>query len=305
MNTVGAMDLLDLRSIVTDECGGNAMATVMVDVIELPTARIIGANDFCTGNASVNSQIELTGQGPWMVEYDLNGVAQTPVAVTASPFSWPLNQEGTYELTGVSGLGDCMGTAQGNVVINFVDLASSFTDTPVSCFGVTDGDIDLEVTGGTAPYQYEWTGGLPPQADHDDIAAGDYVVLITDANGCTLSSNVRLRSPAQLEANIRLRGADCDLSNSTFDATVKGGTAPFTYQWSHVPDDIKTPGSVAVGNFDVQVTDVNGCIASGSITVDPISNIQIQIANLKEANCTDPSGGGITLQVTNGFSPYT
>ncbi|MEL6924164.1 MAG: hypothetical protein AAFO94_08960, partial [Bacteroidota bacterium] len=290
---------------VRDACGGNTSASAEVEVIPLPTARLLGSGDICTGNSSVPVQVELTGEGPWELTYSIDGTAQTPVNISASPHTLSLSDEGSYRLTDITGAGGCEGTASGNVTIERVALVASYTDVPATCFGISDGAIDLEVTGGSAPYQYQWSGGLPAQPNHSNVAAGDYALLVTDANGCTLRSTVSVRTPALLEAvNLRLRGSDCDLSTSIIDLTVEGGMAPYVYQWSHVADDVEDPGNVSVGTFNVQITDANGCIANGSITVDDPSNIALTVENIQAANCADPEGGAIDLSVNGGFSPY-
>ena len=53
-----------------------------------------------------------------------------------------------------------------------------------------DGSLDITVTGGTAPYTYSWEGPDFTSGDEDPsgIAAGDYTVTITDANGCEFES---------------------------------------------------------------------------------------------------------------------
>lgn len=55
--------------------------------------------------------------------------------------------------------------------------------------GLPTGRVDLTVTGGTLPYDFEWSGDLPASSTSSlsGVNPGNYQVLIRDANGCSLS----------------------------------------------------------------------------------------------------------------------
>jgi hypothetical protein len=82
----------------------------------------------------------------------------------------------------------CTGTASGTVnQPSTINANSSVTD---ETFGL-DGEIDLTVTGGVAPYSYSWTGPAGFTATSEDItglASGLYSVTITDDNGCVITA---------------------------------------------------------------------------------------------------------------------
>ncbi|HET6990542.1 MAG TPA: gliding motility-associated C-terminal domain-containing protein, partial [Bacteroidia bacterium] len=61
-----------------------------------------------------------------------------------------------------------------------------------------DGSINLTVTGGSLPYQYNWSNGSVSE-DLAGLSAGSYSVIITDANGCTSISSITLDQPLVLE----------------------------------------------------------------------------------------------------------
>jgi hypothetical protein len=67
-----------------------------------------------------------------------------------------------------------------------------------------DGSINLTVSGGVAPYTYDWSGpdGFSTDTeDLSDIAAGDYEVEITDAIGCTYVHTVTVGSVVGLSGD--------------------------------------------------------------------------------------------------------
>jgi hypothetical protein len=57
------------------------------------------------------------------------------------------------------------------------------------CFGTATGSVNLEVTGGTSPYTYEWTNNATTQ-NITNLAAGYYGVKVTDANNNVQFANI-------------------------------------------------------------------------------------------------------------------
>ncbi len=55
-----------------------------------------------------------------------------------------------------------------------------------------DGEIDLNVSGGTPPYNYSWTGTTQGTQDVNSLAGGNYTVTVTDANNCTKDTTIIL-----------------------------------------------------------------------------------------------------------------
>ncbi len=68
----------------------------------------------------------------------------------------------------------------------------------VSAYGAEDGKIILEVNGGTPPYSYEWSTEDTTMNLYN-LPAGEYSVVITDANGCKITKTITLREPAIIE----------------------------------------------------------------------------------------------------------
>ncbi len=73
-------------------------------------------------------------------------------------------------------------------------LALSDTHADASCTGVADGSIDLTVAGGVAPFSYAWSNGAMVE-DISGLAAGIYMVTVTDAQGCVATRSDTIRVP--------------------------------------------------------------------------------------------------------------
>jgi hypothetical protein len=64
------------------------------------------------------------------------------------------------------------------------------------CYGSASGNIDITISGGTAPYNYSWSNGSTSE-DLSNLSAGDYTISVTDANGCTTFKTITIDQPSQ------------------------------------------------------------------------------------------------------------
>jgi hypothetical protein len=70
----------------------------------------------------------------------------------------------------------------------------------VSCFGESDGSIDSSPSGGSSPYIYSWNDGQSTQ-DRADLAAGNYILTVTDVNGCSAKDTIIVGEPALISSS--------------------------------------------------------------------------------------------------------
>ncbi len=77
-------------------------------------------------------------------------------------------------------------------------ISTNITATNVTCFLGTDGSHVLNVSNGTSPYTYSWNNGLYVTKDLQGIAAGHYVVQVTDSNNCSVADSADITQPALL-----------------------------------------------------------------------------------------------------------
>ena len=169
----------------------------------------------------------------------------------------------------------CQGTDEVSVEqVNPITFSAETED--ITCFGGTDGQIQVVVTGGgTPPYNLKWTN----QGDINssflyDLSAGVYDLEISDVNDCMISTSFELeQSPSPLIIEMGSVIISCfGESTGTAQITASGGTPPYSYQWSsgHVTD---VADQLPQGVYYVDVTDARGCVVADSVTINENSQI--------------------------------
>jgi gliding motility-associated-like protein len=178
---------------------------------------------------------------------------------------------------------------------------------PVSCFGGSNGIVDITVSGGTAPYNYVWSTGATTQ-DITGMPAGVYTITITDQNGCNaiLSTTITQPPTPLLGTAITAQDVLCTNGNTgSVDLTVTGGTPPYTYVWNNgfVSEDLS---NMQAGTYNVTITDVNGCVTNASATINEPAASLFSAAILNQAvSCNGGGDGSINLIVSGGTVPYS
>lgn len=184
--------------------------------------------------------------------------------------------------------------------------------TVVNCFGGADGSIYVSVTGGTMPYEYEWTDEegdvVSTMQDHRFATAGNYELLVTDHNGCTaiyrdsnvVSINELIVISDTLITNVSCRGG----MDGGIDVEVGGGVPPFSYLWSNDAQTEDLEG-ITSGIYTLTVTDSDTCRAifpGLTVTQPPTELVVDGLAD--SVSCFGLADGGIEAYVTGGGAPY-
>lgn len=189
-------------------------------------------------------------------------------------------------------------------------LSGSATGINVSCYGLSDGSVDLTVSGGVAPYNYVWTNGVPVIVsniqDLSAVPAEDYTATVTDFNNCVLVVVHTITQPlSPVSATTNITHILCNGNNTgAIDLTVLGGTSPYTFSWSsgQTSEDI---ASLLAGSYTYNVLDSNNCSLSGTeIVTEPAFPLSIS-SSITNVNCFGESNGGVDLTIAGGTTPYS
>ncbi len=152
----------------------------------------------------------------------------------------------------------------------------SISGTDVSCFGKEDGTASVEVSGGIAPYTYEWSDGQTIQTA-TSLLAGEYAVTVFDAIGANVFASITITEPAEIVLTMiddqvvyfgYPNGACATLSATS----ITGGTPEYTYEWStgETTETIYVCPSETT-TYSLIVTDANGCSVTNEVLVEVIN----------------------------------
>ena len=203
---------------------------------------------------------------------------------------------GTYSVT-VTDANTCSIT-QSVVVAEAPQILATGVVTNVACFGNSSGSIVLNSVTGASPFTYAWSDGKTTK-DLLNVAAGNYTVTITDANGCTAQFNYTVTQPAAALAatltKINDTNPDPSIGTGSITLDVSGGTSPYTYSWSGPSSFSSTSKDISnlkYGSYSVTITDANGCtlvkqtfVLEPEICFDGIDNDGDGLTDCADSDC--------------------
>lgn len=293
---------------------GNGCTVTAMATITAPTAITLSSaptNITCYGGTNGAIDLSVSG-GSGTYSYQWTG----PGVFTASTQDLAGLVAGTYDVTTMDANG-CTAIASVSIAQPTVIQATAAIAT-TACQGANTGAIDLTVSGGAGGYGYLWTGFPAFSATTEDISdlfAGVYTVLITDADGCSFSTSYNVGEPGLFDISAELSSmaggynVSCANANDgTIDATVSGGTGPYSYFWTgpngFTSIDLNLTDLVS-GEYSLTVHDANGCNATESFTLVAPSAITIGLSVTSQPSCHDEVDGSIGSSITGGTAPYT
>ncbi|WP_224489959.1 T9SS type A sorting domain-containing protein [Robertkochia flava] len=195
----------------------------------------------------------------------------------------------------------------------------------VSCKGLKNGKIALEISGGVAPYRVVWNkwgspGFVKEGTLADELAPGYYVYEITDANGCSVDNTslpVLVEEPSE-----ELRVSDvfieeignADLNNGSISVRIAGGTPPYMYEWIG-PDGFMASqpdiSGLTQGVYTLLVRDQNaggqlqlGCFIIEEFSLTAPDPLEVTLETLLPVRCHGENNAVIRAMISGGTSPF-
>ncbi|MFK7937439.1 MAG: T9SS type A sorting domain-containing protein [Saprospiraceae bacterium] len=287
---------------ITDAVGCSNVRCAIIGLAMPPIVTIQGDNVVCAGENTARLFAVVSNSEEDNLLFRWNTGASEPSIVNVGA--------GMYRVT-VSEASGCSSTATFNV-LSTPDLAIEVTDIQdVSCDSLADGTAIATGIGGLPPYQYLWSDGQT-EATGSNFSEGDYSVTVADANGCTASTGVTIGLAASsIVIDASVRATNCGGAESgSIIVLATGGLFPYTFSFSTgfsetetIPNSGSQITDLAVGEYQLTVTDANGCTAFADYSVNSAAAIEL-IIFADDETCAGTMDGRIEVNASGGVPPY-
>jgi len=254
-------------------------------------------NGSITGNITGGTNgLTLQVTGPNGYSQTLNGVA------SISPNLLNLC-DGDYSLIVTDG-NDC--TAEVEFTITEpAELIASVTATDATCNGICNGSASVSVNGGVPSYAFNWGAGNNPNA----LCADDYVLIVTDANGCTDQVPFTIDEPSPIILIISETDVTCAGENDgAIVISASGGDGGYQYSidgpLNAGPQNSGTFNNLPGGNYDILVTDAAGCVVTNDAFIFSPNALNLNV-DFEDVTCFGAGDGSIEVTTSGGTAPLT
>ena len=264
-------------------------------------------NVLCFGEATGSISLNVTGGtksevSPGVFDYIYNWSG--PNGFTSSTKNINNLIAGVYTVAVTDNLG-C--TTSSDITINeSPEIIINYTKTDVSCYGATDGALEVTVEGGAAPYQISWSN-FGNGFTQSNLEAGTYVATITDANNCVEQVSIEINQPLFF-IDPDLTPISCNGANDgSIRLNLTGGIAPIRVTWDDDPSAGVQRNNLSAGTYKVTIidSDPNQCPIEETFVFTNPPAIAVSSTVSDAIDCTIENSGFIDLTVTGGTAPYS
>ncbi|GAB4203478.1 MAG: hypothetical protein Fur0023_10410 [Bacteroidia bacterium] len=254
-----------------------------------------GANVTCKGANNGWATVGYIGNMTPPVSYTWSNGQNTQTATNLGPGNYLCVIQDAYGCTSSIGVG----------ITEPDSLHFSISSSPALCYNQNSGSASVNyISGGTPPFSYQWTPGGQTSATANNLIAGTYSCLITDANGCTKTYSVNVTQPSSVSITSTVNTAYCMQTNGSATISASGGFPAYSYTWS-TGQTGNILNNVAAGTYTVMVKDANNCVNIFGITIPNTNGPTLTVTGFTNVSCYGGNNGVATTSLSGGVSPYT
>lgn len=213
---------------------------------------------------------------------------------------------GTYSVTYSNGAG-CTGVLSNITIGTGSGVTATYTAVATSCPTASNGTATVTPTSGNAPYQFSLDGGpLQSSNQFNNLTAGNHVVTIQDASGCTGTVNITVTAGTNISSTLQNTNPVCaNINDGVIIVSPTSGSAPYQYS---INGGALQPGNtfsnLAPGSYTINIVDAIGCTGTNNATLTTNPAILFSNATVTNALCNTAANGTITVAASGGVAPY-
>ena len=274
-----------------------------------PIATPLSCKDANDGTLSVPV---FGGTPPYRFQWD-DPLGQTDsIAVGLSP--------GDYTVVVTDALNCTLPPIIGSVPVNNGFNVLQGTVSAPKCAGGSDGVASFMNSNGAEPLTWTWTNEagdtVATTNEATDLASGNYKIEVVDANGCPEFREINIPTvEAVVFETFKVDSSRCfNTTEGSISLTAAGGTGVYqSFDWISASDqqqlagvsigNTETISNLAVGMYNVTITDTNGCPRDTSFIVESPPPFEFE-ATIDTVACFGDASGGINAEMTGAVSPY-
>ncbi|WP_066758704.1 T9SS type B sorting domain-containing protein [Crocinitomix algicola] len=297
---------------ITDANGCELVETFGITDVPGEDVTVVSTDESCFGACDGTAEAIYVCSDPTCTQEWYDALTGLSTGITSSSITGLC--EGEYFVEVINGSG-C--TTVESVIINSKpEIFANEIITPITCNGSGDGTITVSASGGSGGgYTYGWSP-VPPNGDGTnealDLGPGIWELTITDGDGCSETFEFELIEPAPIIIDVDPNNTSCHGEcDGSILANASGGAGGFTFQWFNggaiMPGETSPLlAGICPGNYNVIVTDANGCTSTLPDDVTISEPIEINATLTKtDVSCFGECDGTITTSITGGVAPYS
>lgn len=269
-----------------------ASTNVNVNIFEQPQISISLQNPHCNLTDGNISSTPIGGTSPYYYNWSNGSTSQNLTNISS----------GTYSLT-ITDANNCINDTTLNIsdlnagTVNIVSLVNP------TCFGYSNGNISINMTGGTPNFTYQWTNGETTSLN-ENLISGIYIVTVTDAYNCVVTEEFTLTQPSELISVNNIYDIKCNgETDGNITVNVSGGTPSYNYSWEHTSNNTNILNNIGAGTYYLNILDSNLCSLKDTFILTEPSALNIDYATI-DVTCKERQNGEIALSINGGVSPY-
>jgi gliding motility-associated-like protein len=283
---------------------GNGCQLTSTQTLTDPPGIDINQLSMTSSNCGFNDgelEVDATGVNP-PFQYSINGGANQASGLFSNMLA------GGYNVTVTDNIG-----CQESVFFGINDIQMDGTlisQTDVSCFGGSDGTVEVTNTAGSAPISFELdnSGTTQTNGSFNGLAAGSHIVTIYDAGLCIYTIPFTINEPDEINFDTALQNVACNgqATGSIEFINVTGGSGNYQYStdggFNFQPSPIFN--GLSAGTYTLLVMDDNNCIMSGTVDIVEAAPVTFT-TNVFDLTCNADNTGAIQVVASGGTGTYT